>query len=1618
MKSSEKRTARSKHSNRKQRLPLNGISYEALEPRQMLATDLGLNLTGATLGNETNDLIADVTGDANENFVIQAVNGHFGIYDRGEGLRVYSATLEEFFESTGAALFDDLENPQVMFDAGAQRWFVAAQGEGAGNWLHVAFSDTADPTGTWQQLQFVGDSTGTHFNDDLILGIDVDAVYLTTNNHLGGVVTPLPDNVSIYSIPKSDIFADDPTITNMSRFEALNPAVYGVSIQVASNFDASDGMAIAIGKTPWEFTAFASVTRTNILGAGAAGATLSAPTQINLEVDFLDPIYLRAVNPWQIAEVDGEGMFLTKDNYRVSVAEANGKLFGAHVVQFDDKDDTTSEQNGVNWFEIDIATNTYVTSDAGIQNGIILMPGGHLSNVSIDVNDFGVVVLNYNTSGNNETDGGVDRPITYSSTIGITGNGLNSRLTQLEGTVNIQNGLELYDPSFTPSWGDFSTVRSDSADPESGFWGFQIWANTNDRWSAQLSNIRARDMRVRIVADNNDNDIFIRRHAANDRLIEIEIDGVVTDVLPYSVFGTVQVFGLGGDDTFTIDYTNGDPVPEGGLFLDGGLNNDSIFTNSVDGVEYVVQGAGSGTYNTISRFAGMENLHGWTGDDTFAFEGLGSLGGVVQGKEGYNTLSFFNRSAPTAVQTNAFSAFMGFDGVGTPLAGFSAISNMIGGQIGGDVWTPMDEPDSHWFIDDEDSYYTLAPERLDFSYWDEINGTSFVDTFNVLSNSLDPLGLHGLDGDDIYNFSSDAPTNTGRVSSIGGLIYANAGPGQNQMVVSNESGTSTNTLVLSRRISGFGEIVYDSFGGTFDIKLIGSPDNDTFSLHSFRPTNTLIVESRAGDDFFSIQDLSKASVKVLGGSGDDTYSIEMIQGVSFRNLEIIDSVDAENDRVILLGTVLDEVYNITDTTFTDLEVSYIGIESFGIEGRGGNDVFNIMTNTLPLELKGEDGDDTFNLGNDVSAAELIGGNIKIDGGTGTNELNINNRTGGPTKVVINGAQVTGLLMGGGIVSYVATNGSFGQRPDDGFGGIRFTGSETDNDDVTVNGVAAEHWVRLAGLGGNDHFSIRAATAADVWAGGGTGNDQYHVFVGAGARTVSIVDADAGEKNRIEYFGTAGNDSFIVGKTGFNVGADMVETTGNYQFFRVVGFGGNDDITYVQSPALINHFLGGDGNDTMNINNSIGIQGFRGVGNDGVDTFNLNELASTTFTRGVGGDGADVFNVSENARGKASFDGQQGNDTYNVRLMRTGFRQVDTRDTGGGFDVTNVVGTNFIDAFEVRATRIKSGGQLVGYSDTIDRLEVDAGNGADTVDVFATVAPLMIVKTGAGNDTVLVTGTSHAQDLKIFGGAGSDTMTVKSTQSTTNLELHGEAGADTFNIGASITKDNGNLGRIRGGVVVQADTNIAANDPGDWLYVNDAAVTGAYSYEVTPTGVNSIPGPRNIPRPQFAGVSFNGTLNAFRLDGTQGANYFSVTPSAHTAMEFDGNDPNTGGANGDSIKLESTAGNLTVTNATDGHGFWSFTNVFQQVDFLNMEMWEEGGALPSLLANDSDNDDDTSASPLALVAVPTGILQARSNGLAGMQDADSRTSDPYANDSDFVREFDQAVEEFEFDFDLV
>src|SRR5206468_1655500 len=91
---------------------------------------------------------------------------------------------------------------------------------------------------------------------------------------------------------------------------------------------------------------------------------------------------------------------------------------------------------------------------------------------------------------------------------------------------------------------------------------------------------------------------LLRLDAATSTKVEVLVSGVVTYTIAKASVATLT-FNLGGaDDLFTIDYTNGVPVPAGGVFYDGGAGaNDSL----------VITGSGGNDSVTLSNaFAGPD----------------------------------------------------------------------------------------------------------------------------------------------------------------------------------------------------------------------------------------------------------------------------------------------------------------------------------------------------------------------------------------------------------------------------------------------------------------------------------------------------------------------------------------------------------------------------------------------------------------------------------------------------------------------------------------------------------------------------------------------------------------------------------------------------------------------------------------------------------------------------------------------------------------------------------------------------------------------------------------------------------------------------------------------------
>ncbi|MCH2179130.1 MAG: hypothetical protein MK106_10025 [Mariniblastus sp.] len=1634
-----------KNSNSKTQL----FDYGTLEQRNLLAVDLGVNVTGATYQTDSTALPANATSDVGPDHIVEVMTGRVNIYNKDTGVPIRSTTLDNFYVESGGFVPDATENPNVVYDQLSERWFVVASGEGVGNWIHLAFSTSSDAGGVWNTLQFVGDSTSRSETGDVTLAVDADAIYMTTNNN-GPIVG---QSVSIFSIPKADLVTGTPTLTNMSRFEGLDHLTHGQSIQVASNFEASDGRARALGTVKGAFNEILLV-QTDILNADTSSASLDGPWIIGDDVlrEFHFPFVQEAPatirQPWRASTGTDETGYefpISHSNWELngSIVEADGGLWAAHTFSYTNPFlNLEIPSSGIQWYEIDpdLHQVRLTNGDFGGYNmGTIADTTDEDSNTQADrdyfnpafhVNEYGVVVLGHNGSGFVE-DGFETRnllPSNYVS-VGITTNGSEARRTQFESPFETHAGLENYEIEFPAPWATYASSRFD---PEfkNTFLNTRQWANTVDRWSTQVVEVKPVDLVPRIWANNDNNVIVIRKSASSPNLMEFEIDGVVTDELPYEVLDRVRVQGMGGADRFVIDYSNGDPLAEAQLILDGGSGPDVVESNNPGANEWVViptefdlftltdTAFGDGTLNGTTDFVNVEELWGGDGpdhflvtelvpppapeegypgnvgyldgsllgrggDDIFEFAHNGAIGDSVNGGTGYNTLKFTDRAVDTNMELIGFGANAGFNGrtlgpVGSgPIGGdqttdqFRDISQVIGADDnyivnGNRIYDTLDMlPDvaSTWTINDELSQYEANGVTMDFWRVDELSASNLDDTFNALANSMNPLVLNALDGDDVFNFSSDAPTMTGSTADLQGLVVANGGTGENRMNVSNTSGTAVDALIIAGNISGIGEISYTTDGdGTYDINIWGSAEDDVFRLHSFLKDNTLNVYSLQGNDEFDIQDLSKAVVTAYGGEGDDVYTIQRISGVSFRNLFIVDSVDAESDRVQLAGTVLNETFTITQTTFEDLEVQYIGIEYFGVDGRGGDDVINVQGSPFSLYVDGGDGDDIINISSDAGAndGDLNGlvGTMIIDGGAGDNRLNISYESDDAKNVVITADRISGLIEGP--IFYAATGGNFyGDILSE---GIQIEGSRNGNDLFDVRGLNAEHRMRIQGYEGEDRFTIRGGVVGDILVDGGDQTDYYKTFFnGASSRQVVIRDR-SDDTNRLDAYGTQQADNVVISPTGLQRGDELVFLNTDIHFLGYSGLGGNDLLTLSDSAAPITYVYGANGSDVFDINNTDSINGLRVVGQNDNDTFNLNTINEGTSTSVMGGNADDTFNVSTDTLGNTHNDGQDGSDSYNFQLSTTASRWLAAYDTGAtGTDVVTANGTDGNDVMNIRARRILMDSDTAAFNGNIEVATASGGEGEDQIQLFASIAGETRLDGGLDNDTLMVTSTARADLVTTLGGDGDDTTVTRNVKNTTTLRQFGNAGNDSFVFGALESENNGNLGRLRGDISVDGGTQTGSEGE-DTIYLNDAGLSTRYSYFSNGSKITPLPGPANLPRPEFAGVAFNETVEFVQLDGTTGNNYFTVQSSEFTRFLFNGNEPFRT-ATGDFIQLLAESGDghvLTISNVLNGDGYWTFGNGNKDIIFESMEGYYNPPQF--IIVGGDDQDDDDNSNP--------------------------------------------------------
>jgi len=1623
--------------------------YDRLEPRQLLATDFGLNFTGSTYLTNSTVINPNMVGDIGTTHTIEAIVDRIAIFDRGSGAKIVDQTQSQFFVAAGGIVNTTITNSQVIFDKMLLRWVIVGEGGGGGNYIHLAISNTANPVNGWKALRFVGDSVGVRHNGDLSVGMDADALLITTRNPNAGTGFPL--SVSIYTIPKVNLYQAAPTLTNMSRFENLDPAVYGDYVRSASSFEASDGRATFIGN-------LANGTRTcrfDVVGPAAAGATITMPQNIVFNLNPFAPL----LNSGGLAPSFGlparqesaTDIYITNNqpaglpvrpNIYADAVDVNGSLWFVQSVH----SDWAGSGDSMVVVVYEITKSGYVSkgptpafggppvitipANNRIQSPVVAMQFGDargpnpwewdLFNPSISVNEFNIVTVNYTISTEEyyqDPDLDYDGFATAATSTGITVNGQSQydpifdtiywteRNTQFtDPPVFIQPGLAVYENNgfFPSTWSYRSATNFDPLDVNN-FWSNIQWANTSGRWSSQVTELSPNRLVATITANDLNNVIEFRRHAANNTLLEVKMDGVITDLIPFSVLGRLVINGFDGADTYIIDYVNGDPIPEDGLEIDGMRGPDVIQTNDPNGGRFVVDQNGGGTYNEKSIFRRIEELHGGPGNDSFTVTdrlnaagtlivssgflagslrgnggndlfhigskngtqqqstGAARIGDSILGGTGFNTLSFETRMADTFLQLLGYGVNSGYEGRSITFNGAN------GGPIGGDQpsdrffdinfvmgsLTHFDEirqggvgvfnQQARVLVDDENSIFETSGVNLGFFEVNGIGGSTFVDTFTAIRNRVNPLQLNGVGGDDIYYFSSDGANLQGTTAPLQGLLFAQGGTGNNVMWVSNRGATSgvPNGLILNNRISGIGEIAYNAIGGTFALNVWVTEFADKIDLHSFFQTNTLELFFLGGDDRVSIQDLSKAVINIYGGGGNDVYAIEKIQNIDLRNLSLIDldTADSKRDRVTLVGTILDEVFIIDNNTFFDLNLVYVNIDWYGVEGRDGNDTFDIRSSNVELYIDGEGGDDIFNFSSDapqnMGNVSSILQNVTIEGGLGRNRVNVSARTDSSAKnVTMTANSIVGLFPS--TMYFYSAGGTFSIL--NGVGGIYLVGSAF-GDVFDITGLDATDSLRIDTLAGDDQFFVQANAFGNMVLNGGDGSDRNTVtFGGTGSRTVTINDDGVTGDDRLFVYGTGQSDLINAGITSIRLVNESVVVQSALIFTAIYGLNGNDQVNATGGTAPNFQLFGGNGNDTFRFTNTTNITGLYIVGNDGDDTLVISGSLATTFTQFYGSNGKDFATIQGGALGDVIINGQDGDDTVTITVANSGNRYADVRDGGtGGADLATVLGNDLANSFVLNTTTVTHGGQTVKFSAETERLTVSMAEGNDTMTVNGSTAGITRVNGGTGADQVNVLNTALAPQLTIDGEDGNDVVTIRKTNALTRTIVLGGAGDDLFNVGSDLSDDNGLLDHIQGIVSIVGGTNTAGGQ--DRLYTNDHGSLAAYSYFMNRRYLGSIPGPQNIARPLFAGIVYDSTLELSRVDGTVYANFFTVDASPSTIFYIDGNAPSPSSINGDTIFLRSTFNDghlLHITSPSLGSGYWDFTNGNKDVRFENIE----------------------------------------------------------------------------------
>jgi len=868
-----------------------------------------------------------------------------------------------------------------------------------------------------------------------------------------------------------------------------------------------------------------------------------------------------------------------------------------------------------------------------------------------------------------------------------------------------------------------------------------------------------------VLDDASSDTITVGRNAAGTILLNGGAVPVLGGTPTVANTSAILVLGQGGDDTITLDESNGALPPvavaggSGDDFVTGGSAGDFLFGQAGNdtllgkgGADLLFGGAGddvlTGGDGDDQMFgeAGNDRMIWNPGDDSDLMEGgAGTDTAEVNGGNGAETFTIaangarvrFDRTEPAAFSIDigtteqlVLNAGGGDDTISTTGDLAALISLTLDGGAGDDTIRGgngvdlLIGGDGDDFIDGQQGNDTAQLGAGDDVFqWDPGDGSDIVE---------------GGDGADTLLFNGSAGNEDFAATANGGRVLFTRNLGNIAMDIDDVETIEVNAL------GGTDNILVDDLTGTdvtqVSIDLAGTIGGTTGDAQ----IDTVTVNGTTGNDIIDIFGAG-TSLSVVGLPAlVDITNAESQDGLTVNGLDGDDTITATTLAAGIMALTLD------GGTGNDTILGSQGADIL-IGGDGNDFVF------------GDNGNDTASLGagDDVFEWDPGDGNDVVEGQDGTDTLlfrganiaeNINILANGPRALFTRDvANITMDLNDVEQIDFRALGGA-----------DSITIGDLSGTDVTA--VALD----LAGPNGGgdgalDTITANATNGADVIVASSQGST---VQVSGLAATVDIFQFEQAN-DKLVINGQGGDDridasglSGIALTVNAGVGVDLI--IGSNGNDLVNGGDGNDtaflgdgDDTFVWNPGDDNDTIEGQaGLDTMLFNGAAIAENIEISANGGRALF-FRDIASVTM------DLDDVEAIEFNALGGADsivVNDLSGTDVTDVEIDLAGTLGGTTGD--GAVDTVTINATNGDDAILV--TRDASGIQvfvndtmtvdILGFEAT-DRLVINGLGGDDVIFAAGFEGILLTADGGAGNDILI--GGDGADTL--IGGDGDDIL---------------------------------------------------------------------------------------------------------------------------------------------------------------------------------------------------------------------------------------------------------------------